>query len=474
MPQPVEPLPSPPSLPGSASPSVSRRRMLAAAGVGAGLAALSPAAASAASAGSPATPATIAPAVAATLTSDLPLVGGPEFPIGIFWPPPPFESTPARYGEIASLGVGFVISGNYADDGYILQRQLGLARDAGLAFLVADDTQILNLCKWFTISDDRSVPMSISTADGRELVSRAVGAYGPYSSLAGFNLFDEPGADRFASLATAMALVREQAPTLLPYLNLLPGNGEGYRAYVTSFVETVHPSVLSFDRYPLLAVGDDAGYFENWAIVRQAALDAGIPAWTYVQTLGFNGHRTPTAAEILWQVNVSLAYSAKGIQYFTYWTPDPARGEGFLPALLTTDGHRTERWNAVRKINTQWLTPVGAQLKPLHPDSVVHAGETPLPSGAIGFAPTEVLESVSGAPFVIGTFSAGDGSATRWLLVVNRSAAAVATGELTLTPSATQVARFAPGTGQYVERPPAAAVPVRLDPGAAVLYRVGR
>ncbi len=471
MPEPVEPPSSPSSVPSPLSTSVSRRRMLTAAGVGAGLAALKP---SSASAAPPSAAATLTPAPAATPTSDLPLVGGPTFPIGIFWPPPPFESTAARYAEIASAGIGFVISGNYADDGYILQFQLALARDAGLAFLVADDTQMLNLCKWFTITDDRSVPMSISTADARELVSRAVGAYGPYSSLAGFNLFDEPGADRFASLATAMALVREHAPAVLPYLNLLPGTGEGYRAYVTSFVETVRPSVLSFDRYPLLAVGDDTGYFENWAIVRQAALDAGIPAWTYVQTLGFNGHRTPTTAEILWQVNVSLAYSAKGIQYFTYWTPDPARGEGFLPALITTDGHRTERWNAVRKINTQWLTPVGAQLKPLHPDSVVHAGETPLPAGAVGFAPTEVLASVSGAPFVIGTFSAGDGSATRWLLVVNRSYAAVATGELTLDASATQVTRFAPATGQYVDRPAGTRVPVRLDPGAAMLYRVSR
>src|SRR5690606_2038516 len=43
------------------------------------------------------------PAVA-TAPSELPLLGGPEYPIGFFWPPPKEFTTSARYAEIAEAG----------------------------------------------------------------------------------------------------------------------------------------------------------------------------------------------------------------------------------------------------------------------------------------------------------------------------------------------------------------------------------
>jgi hypothetical protein len=44
---------------------------------------------------------------------ELPLVGGPDLPIGVFWPPPSYETTPERYRELAATGVAFLITGNY-------------------------------------------------------------------------------------------------------------------------------------------------------------------------------------------------------------------------------------------------------------------------------------------------------------------------------------------------------------------------
>ena len=69
-------------------------------------------------------------------------------------------------------------------------------------------------------------------------------------------------------------------------------------------------------------------YFYNWAVIREYSLKFGVPSWVFIQSVDFDGsqvglaqRRRPTEAEILWQINVSLAYGAKGIQYFTYWTP---------------------------------------------------------------------------------------------------------------------------------------------------------
>ncbi|TCO21393.1 hypothetical protein EV652_111304 [Kribbella steppae] len=440
----------------------SRRALL----LGAGAAALTGAVSTTTAAASGVVPA----AAAIPSPDDLPLTGGPEFPIGLFWPPHPYASTPERFAEIKAAGFDFVISGNYAGDGNIFQYQLGLARTAGLQMLISDDIQIRNMSRWFSISDNPADFLSVTPDEARALYVRARDAYGPYSSLAGFNLYDEPGAGWFGTLAKAVAVSRELAPALLPYINLFPSDDP---AYYRSFVDVVKPSLISFDRYPLLSEGrEDGNYFHNWAIVRDAALHGDIPSWVFIQTLSYNNHREPTAAELLWQVNISLAYGAKGIQYFTYWTPEAARGEGFGPALITVDGRRTPRYAASRTINTTWLHQVGRELKPLVSESVVHANETPLPNGTVGFTPTDLISGVSGSPVVVGTLRSRDGSADRWVLVANRSHSAEA--RTTLTPRLSGVSAvgvFDPRTQTYRARG-TGPVPLMLAPGAATLLKL--
>ncbi|HZX08456.1 hypothetical protein [Kribbella sp.] len=457
----------------------SRRSLLLGAGATALTAAAVTASTGTASATGTASGAASAAAGAGVLPADvavpspdtLPLTGGPDFPIGLFWPPHPFASTADRFAEIKNAGFDFVISGNYAGDGNIFQYQLGLARDAGLKLLISDDIQIRNMSRWFSISDTTTDFLSVTPAEAQALYIRARDAYGPYSSLAGFNFYDEPGAGWFTTLGKALAISRDLAPQLLPYVNLLPSDDP---AYYRNFVDVVQPSLISFDRYPLLSEGrEDTNYFHNWAIVRDAALHGDIPAWVYIQTLAYNNHREPTAAELLWQVNISLAYGAKGIQYFTYWTPDPARGEGFGPALITVDGQRTSRYYAAQEINTGWLHPVGRELKPLVSETVEHANEMPLPNGAVGFTPTNLVSGVTGNAVVVGTFRSRDAAVNdRWLLVSNRShgsraKAVVAVNQQTVG----SVGVFQPGRQQYVSQR-VGPVQVSLAPGAATLIKL--
>jgi hypothetical protein len=204
--------------------------------------------------------------------------------------------------------------------------------------------------------------------------------------------------------------------------------------------------------------------------VRDAALHGEIPAWVFIQTLAYDGHREPTAAELLWQVNISLAYGAKGIQYFTYWTPEAARGEGFGPALITVDGQRTPRYAAARSINTTWLHQVGRELKPLVSESVAHANETPVPNGAVAFTPTDYVTAITGNSVVVGTFHRG--TADRWLLVANRSHSARARAiVLPNTKNVASVGLFEPSTQTYTPQRPSQ-VPLYLAPGAAALLKL--
>jgi len=399
---------------------------------------------------------------------ELPLVGGPDLPIGVFWPPHPYATTPERYRELAATGVTFLITGNYLFDQHINRRVLDLAGQVGLRVLVgAPEPRLSAITHTLSISDDPATVLRISVADARWLVQQMLDDYRPFPAFAGFNVYDEPPPAKFPTTAAATALVRELAPDLLPYSNLVPGSGPEYAAFVQHFIDVVRPPVLSFDRYPILAGGPDAHYFDNWAIIRRAGLAAGIPSWVYVQSVKFNGRVVPTPEQLLWQVNISLAYGAQGILYFTYWTPEAARGEGFESAILTVDGERTPLYDATASINTQWLTPVGRELKPLVSASVTHANEDPLPAGAEGFLPDGYVTAVEGGAVVLGQFrAAADGR--RWLLVVNRSDSAETAVRLTFDVAAE---RFRADTADYVtvESP----VDVRLAAGAAVLYRVG-
>ncbi|MFJ2954975.1 hypothetical protein [Streptomyces sp. NPDC087270] len=464
---------------------VNRRALLQAAGLGAGVLATGGLAAGRAdAAGLGGIPATRSGAGAAgpadapldAVSADLPLTGGPDFPIGLFWPPHPYETTLARYREITDAGFTFLITGNYQFDARSAGYALGMADQVGLKVVVAGDPRIEAIAQYLTITDDRTVPSSITTADAASWVRTSLGSYANHPSLAGLSVYDEPARARFPNVGALTGIVRKTAPALLPYANINRGNGATYADFVQSYLDTVKPALISFDRYPILTDGIDIDYFDTWAIVRAASLKSGLPAWTYIQSTGYNNHRVPTASQLAWQVNISLAYGCKGIQYFTYWTPDPARGEGYTQALITTDGERTPLYDAATALNTGWLQPVGRQLKPLVSESVQHANDTPLPPGTTAFTPGDRLTAVTGDAAVLGLFKPAPGAAddgTRHLLVVNRDPDAPASVQIRVDPAQVKaVASFTPATAAYTPVPASPTLAVILPPGAASLYRL--
>lgn len=404
----------------------------------------------------------------------LPLVGGPDLPIGIFWPPHPYEVTLARYQEIADAGMTFLITGNYMFDQFINRRALDLAGQTGLRVLVnSPEPRLSAMTHTLSVDDNPDAALRISTDDARRLVRQLVDDYSRFPAFAGFDVYDEPPEAKFPTTAAVTALVRELAPKLLPYSNLVPGNGAGYAARVQRFIDIVNPPVLSFDRYPILAGPGgviDNNYFDNWAIIRRAGLRAGIPTWVYVQSVKFTRREIPTEEQLRWQVNISLAYGAKGILYFTYWTPDPARGESFESAILLRDGRRTHLYDAARTLNQQWLTPVGRELKPLVSVSVTHANEDPLPPGTEPFTPDEYVTAVEGGAVVLGRFRAATDDGTRWLLVVNRSDRDETSVRLTFGEATTATGRFHAGPMGY--QPAGGPAFVQLAAGGAALFRL--
>lgn len=459
-----------------------RRSLLTVTGLGAGLLALG--------ASLPAASRAYAGTERAPLTADLPLIGGDTFPIGVFWPPPPTQVTDDRYQEVADAGFTFLLNGNYLWDATGITYALRKAEAHGLKMLVAGDPlEVAMTADFWAEGDPTGNRPQVSAADAAVCIRAVLNTYKGFSSFAGLHLVDEPAANRFGTLASLVNIVRQAAPAALPYLNLRrigqpygawgqPGMDTAtYIRYVQEAVDTIGPPLLCYDRYPLNADGtDDPDYFQNWAVIRAAGLKANLPTWIYIQSIKYGGHRLPTAAELAWQVNISLAYGAKGIQYFTYWTPDPSRGSSFnsAQALMTVTGERTPLYDAAKQLNTGWLQPVGRQLKPLVSLKVEHANDTPLPAGATAFAPDDYVTAVGGDPVVLGRFATTDpADPTRWVLVANRSHSATATATLrTWTDTVSQTAVFDPATQTYVPQHGPTLVRVQLAAGEAALVRL--
>ena len=398
-----------------------------------------------------------------------------EFPIGLWWPPPPGETNVERYREIADTGINFVIGGNGVQD-MPRNRAMLVAAEANDLLAIVIDSRL-------------RASASCSEAELRQIIDRVVAEYRGYPAFAGFNLYDEPSADEFERLGLMTSILRDQVPEALAYVNLFPTYANPvsqlrtstYEEYVDRFVAEVEPPLLSFDHYPLLE--DDRGvamtldYFRNWAVIRRAALREAIPAWIFIQSVSYHSRRHPNEQEILWQVNASLAYGAKGIMYFTYWTPGVDSTEGFGSALISRAGERTPLYDAAKRVNL-YLQAVGGELLALVSESVVHFGELLTDRlGVQSFVADDWVAAAVGDPVIISRFrDTPDNPACRWLLVVNRSFFKASETRLKLAAGVKTVAVFDAASGGYhpaaTDELVSGELVVSLQPGAARLVRL--
>ncbi len=108
-----------------------------------------------------------------------------------------------------------------------------------------------------------------------------------------------------------------------------------YDEYITNYMETVRPKMLSATQYPYKsAETSDSNMtsilYNRLAIYREYAIKYDIPFWRMLQAGGqWNDSMSwidtvdpyPSEGELLLDVNMSLAYGAKAIQYFPVIQP---------------------------------------------------------------------------------------------------------------------------------------------------------
>jgi hypothetical protein len=397
-----------------------------------------------------------APAAAAgiALPRSAPVVPAPF--IVTFWCGPPLsELTDARAAEIAAAG--FTIIGAPCEgvrNGPLNRRALDIAARHGLKMWIADPRvdQYYDLHpEWAARLDD------------------AVAEYGPHPALDGYFLVDEPSADKFTDLALVVGRLRSTDPERVPYINLLPdfvspaalGTGT-YRDHVERYMDLVRPPLLSFDYYPFKTDADRATYFENLALIREVALRRGVPFLVIVQAMPHGPYRDPTEAELAWQVFHALAFGARGISYFAYWTPLHVEGADkwrFRRGLIE-DGRPTEHYHQAARLN-RVAAAFGGELETYGSLAVVDS------DGRFGTRlPIGPLAGIDGGPVTVGVFSDAAGRVAA--LLVNRDYRAPVTVPLRLHAGWPLPQRFDPESRRWS---PVESSTLSLPAGEAALLR---
>lgn len=326
-----------------------------------------------------------------------------DFVISFWWPPPPAETNEARIRQIADAGFTVYMGGNGVDGPELNRQVLDLCEKAGLRAMVLD---------------------SRVHGGKPEGVEAVVKDYADHPALYGYLVKDEPNTSEFPALGRVVEAFAKQDPKHLAYINLLPTyanqqqlGASTYEQYVRQYLETVKPDVLCYDHYPLLTQGLRPDFYTNLDTIRKEALRANVPFWAFVQAEGIEGaYRSPSPTEMRWQAFQSLAYGARGILYFTYWTPQPGVEKHF-DGILAPDGKARARYSAVKEINAD-IRGLGPTLMTTRTLEVYHVGAPTPGSRDLDSENGLFLLSALGDPATL-AYLRGP-SSKRYAFVVNR------------------------------------------------------
>ena len=237
------------------------------------------------------------------------------------------------------------------------------------------------------LTDTLLNPVSLDDPTKREALMSLIDRVKKHPALYSYHILDEPSASQFPALGKLVAFLRERDPKHLAYINLFPTEAnneqlgvkgdktETYREYLRQYVETVKPSMLSYDHYQFKNGGDDPYYFLNLALMREKSLQSGIPFLNIVQASNWvpnssgspRAPRVPNGDELTYLVWTTLAYGAQGISYYVYGYP------GHEGGIVSLDGTPTTLYETLKKVHPTFVSIASAMQK-LKPLNVYHLG----------------------------------------------------------------------------------------------------
>ena len=233
------------------------------------------------------------------------------------------------------------------------------------------------------LTDGLLSPAALEDSAQREKLDALIARVRQHPALYDYFITDEPSATNFPALGKLVAYLRERDPAHLAYINLFPTYASNdqlgtkgdtvtaYREHLRQYVDIVKPGLISYDHYQFSVKGDTQDYFLNLAMIRHAALDAGLPFLNIVQACTWAASmRVPTDDDVRYLDYTTLAYGAQGISYYVYCCA------GHTGAVAHADGTPTPLYYTLKTLNREFVS-IARELQPLRSLGVYHAGMLP-------------------------------------------------------------------------------------------------
>ena len=266
----------------------------------------------------------------------------------------------------------------------------------------------------------------------RDGFAQAVKDFGSHPAVFGFHVGDEPDAANFDNACRACRIQKELAPSLTPFLNLLPWF-EGVEThvgfakwshYLDAYVERAKPELLCYDCYaqmnpsPLDGFWGLEMYFANLREFQEASARHGIPFWATLLSVGHFKYRCPREDDLRWQLNTAVAHGAKGLLWFFFYMRQPH--DNYRVAPVDEHWERTETYEWLSRVNRTFLKWHAPVMRTLALRKVSHVGRAwggiPLLDGK-----GRALAAQADQPLIVSEFADPRGRA--YVAVVNNSQA---------------------------------------------------
>lgn len=332
--------------------------------------------------------------------------------------------TEAAYKKIQEAGITKIVyngENDFSDNEvnrYRIYRQLAYAQKYGLTMTVYDSRLITAVMNGTTLTS--------------EFVANAVKSYKDYQSFDSVFLFDEAdgtnyGGDKkdetkptIAQCETLASVLKDLGVECFGTLHKFVEKKEtnswtgsvstiecvneyNYTKYLEEYISKVGGNYLTYDYYPFQqseidagnvgnGVGNSANYFKNLAMTRYNALKNSKQFVTFIQAGDGFGNTTGTShlvtkGEMLWNANTSLAFGAKGLDYFLLIQHQAfanSNGEE-SSGLLQTDGTTENAWYGYAKEFNKHVQAI---------DEVLMQATSAAIMSTSGYAQTQVTEVV--------------------------------------------------------------------------------
>lgn len=147
-----------------------------------------------------------------------------------------------------------------------------------------------------------------------------------------------------------------------------------YKAYLDRVIDNVKPDILNYDHYPFQNNKLDDYFYINLSIIREKAIERGIPYSSWIQAFGTNNNDSIihlSESELRFQAFVCLTYGYSLLSYWTYHSLDKKHKTSILYYKIDTVYYESTVGTMLKNITPE-IKILGNELINMNSENIIY------------------------------------------------------------------------------------------------------